>query len=145
MTTPSSNRRKRYLSAHSADSTIKKRKNILSLNDEKSEVSLNKDEEEEEAETDLESEDEKYDNGNERRRVLKARREMKSSQTTSSAPDTEAVLKAVKDFQLSIDKRIDEMQQENKSVIQELQEQIGQVRQEFNNRIDGLTKKLKQR
>ena len=144
MATPtcSSNRRKRYLSGPSADSTIKKRKTILSLNDEKSEVNLNKDEEEEEAETDLESEDEKYANGNERRRVLKAKRELRSSQATSSAPDTEAVLKAVKDMQLSIDTRFDEMQQENKPIVQQLQEQIGQVRQEFNNRIDGLTEKV---
>ena len=51
-------------------------------------------------------------------------------------------MKAVKDLQLSIDKRFDEMQVENKTVILQLQEQIGQVRQEFNQRIDGLTKKV---
>ena len=139
--TPSMNRRKRYLSAPSTDSTVKKRKNIL--NDENTDTTPKTDIQG--GETDLEDEEGKQSNGQERRRVLKARRDLSLSSSDTTVPgnmETNAVLKAVKDLQLSIDKRFDEMQVENKAVILQLQEQIGQVRQEFNQRIDGLTKKV---
>ena len=78
-----------------------------------------------------------------KRRILTAKREKKSSQRAeANTSGTEAVLKAVKELQLSIDKKFDEMKQENQSVVKQLQEQIGQVRVEFNNRMDGLSKKV---
>ena len=60
----------------------------------------------------------------------------------ASSMATEAVLKAVKDLQVSIDKRFDEMKLENQCVVKQLQDQIGKVRDEFNSRIEGLTKKV---
>lgn len=56
--------------------------------------------------------------------------------------DTSAVLDAVKDLKVSIDKRFDEMQLENQSVVEQLKEQISQVRKEFNNRMENLAKKV---
>ena len=61
----------------------------------------------------------------------------------ASSMATEAVLKAVKDLQVSIDKRCDEMKLENQCVVKQLQDQIGKVRDEFNSRIEGLTKQVK--
>ena len=45
--------------------------------------------------------------------------------------DINGVSKAVKDLQLSTDKWFDKMQMENESVVEQLQERISQVRQEF--------------
>ena len=91
---------------------------------------------------DVETDTENSKNGP-KRRILTAKREKKSSQRAeANTSGTEAVLKAVKELQLSIDKKFDEMKQENQSVVKQLQEQIGQVRVEFNNRMDGLSKKV---
>ena len=45
-------------------------------------------------------------------------------------------------IQVSIDKRFDELKLENKCVVKQLQDQIGKVRDEFNSRIEGLTKNV---
>ena len=55
------------------------------------------------------------------------------------------MLKAVKDLQITIDKRFDEMKYENQFVVKQLQEQVDKVRDEFNSRMEGLTKRWSQR
>ena len=144
VTTPTTNRRKRYLSAPSADTTVKKRKNIINLDAETAESdSQNEDVDDADAESDVGSVNGTKGRDNNRRRFVKVRRDLKISCTSDpKETDTEKVLKAVMDLQLSIDKRFDEMHQENKSIIKQLQDQISDVRKEFNGRIDGLSKKV---
>ena len=69
--------------------------------------------------------------------------DMENKSTVSH--ETEVVLNAVKSLQISMDKRFDEIQNENKSAIEQLQEKISDVRKEFNNRMDGLTKKVEEK
>ena len=52
------------------------------------------------------------------------------------------LFKSLKEPQLSIDEKFDEMKQGNQSVVKQLQEQIIQVKQEFNKRMDGLTNEV---
>ena len=133
------NQRKRYLSASSADTIVKKRKNILDIDNANADSDLqNENEEDADAESDVNANDTKG-----RRRFVKAKRDLKMShKSESNDTGTNKVLKAVMDLQKSVDKRFDEMQEENKSVVKQLQEQISDIRKEFNGRIDSLTKTI---
>ena len=142
--TPTANRRKRYLSAPSVDSTMKKRKNGR-----KSDKGTTDDDscrevrQDSSSDSDISSGAESNIKRKGRRRILKPKREQKSeSRSDSNNMGTEVVLKAVRDLQASIDKRFDEMKTESQSVVKQLQDQIGKVREEFNSRMDGLTKKV---
>lgn len=70
----------------------------------------------------------------------KVQPELKDNSTVSH--DTEIVLNAVKNLQISIDKRFDEIQTENKEAIKQLHDKIGEVRKEFNSRMEGLAEKV---
>ena len=87
------------------------------------------------------------------KRTVKARRELNRTHTSNEATlklktqgtishYTGVVLNAMKNLQLSIDKRFDEIQAENNAAIKQLQDRIGEVRKEFNNRMEGLSKKV---
>ena len=56
-----------------------------------------------------------------------------------------AVLSAIKKMETKMNNQFDAIRKNNDSVIKQLQEEIGKVRSEFNNRFEGLTKKVETR
>ena len=55
-----------------------------------------------------------------------------------------AILSAIRKMETKMDNRFDAISKNNDSVIKQPQKEIGKIRSEFNNRFEGLTKKVEQ-
>ena len=163
MRTPIRGRRKRYLSAPSPGSTVKKLKNKHNAADGDRKTDCSESESEDDCDNDI-----VILSGSNTRRTVHARRELSRPHTSyvkgvgqnndsnhldtagintklDITPDTTLILQAIGNMKNGLETKIDKMDKENNLKFDQIRDEMSNIREGFNQRLEGLAKKVELR